>query len=362
MACDPSSRRGGGASGWLRRRGAVSTLARPCQRAAPPRIARACRSPARPACPNTAPRRLALGLMSGTSRDGIDAALLETDGQTFCAGGALDLGRLPGRLPPAPGRGDRRHRRHRAVERELTDRHAEAVEALLAKAGVPASDGARAGLPRAYGGARPGASLYPADRRRGRGWHGRPGSTWSPISAWPTWPRAGKGRRSRRTTIAPGRSGWTGRWPCSTWAGSATLPGWAAVRADPGVRYRSRERAVGRSGRRAHRPGLRRTRRAVRRGPGQPVRARRRMLAHPFFDRAPPKSLDRDDFTGDAVARLADADAAATLAAFHRRKRGRRAPASARAAAALAGHGRRPAQPDPDAHAGRAPGRAGRAG
>ncbi|MCA8883358.1 MAG: anhydro-N-acetylmuramic acid kinase [Rhodobacteraceae bacterium] len=38
-------------------------------------------------------------------------------------------------------------------------------------------------------------------------------------------------------------------------------------------------------------------------------------LAHPFFARRPPKSLDRDDFAGltDAVADLADADAAATL-------------------------------------------------
>ncbi|WP_207099556.1 anhydro-N-acetylmuramic acid kinase [Paracoccus shandongensis] len=40
-------------------------------------------------------------------------------------------------------------------------------------------------------------------------------------------------------------------------------------------------------------------------------------LAHPWFDRPPPKSLDRDQFTGlaAAVAPLADADAAATLVA-----------------------------------------------
>ncbi|MBV9571894.1 MAG: anhydro-N-acetylmuramic acid kinase [Alphaproteobacteria bacterium] len=41
-----------------------------------------------------------------------------------------------------------------------------------------------------------------------------------------------------------------------------------------------------------------------------------KMLAHPFFDRAPPKSLDRLDFTTDAVAQLSPEDGAATLTAF----------------------------------------------
>jgi anhydro-N-acetylmuramic acid kinase len=40
------------------------------------------------------------------------------------------------------------------------------------------------------------------------------------------------------------------------------------------------------------------------------------MLAHPFFARRPPKSLDRLDFGAEAVAALAPADGAATLAAF----------------------------------------------
>ncbi len=41
-----------------------------------------------------------------------------------------------------------------------------------------------------------------------------------------------------------------------------------------------------------------------------------RLLAHPFFDRPAPKSLDRDDFDPAPVEALSDADAAATLAAF----------------------------------------------
>jgi anhydro-N-acetylmuramic acid kinase len=40
------------------------------------------------------------------------------------------------------------------------------------------------------------------------------------------------------------------------------------------------------------------------------------LLAHPYFDRAPPKSLDRNAFSLAEVERLGDADGAATLAAF----------------------------------------------
>jgi anhydro-N-acetylmuramic acid kinase len=40
------------------------------------------------------------------------------------------------------------------------------------------------------------------------------------------------------------------------------------------------------------------------------------MLQHPYFDRAPPKSLDRLDFTTDAVMHLSAEDGAATLTAF----------------------------------------------
>ena len=42
----------------------------------------------------------------------------------------------------------------------------------------------------------------------------------------------------------------------------------------------------------------------------------RALLAHPFFSAPPPKSLDRNDFLGDAVENLATEDAAATLTAF----------------------------------------------
>ena len=79
----------------------------------------------------------ALGLMSGTSMDGIDAALLRTDGTAVLEWGpfltrpysAAFRARLAACLG---GRGETE-----AVERELTDLHAEAVEALLAQEGLP---------------------------------------------------------------------------------------------------------------------------------------------------------------------------------------------------------------------------------
>jgi len=40
------------------------------------------------------------------------------------------------------------------------------------------------------------------------------------------------------------------------------------------------------------------------------------MLANPYFDRPPPKSLDRDDFPVDALDRLSPADGAATLTEY----------------------------------------------
>src|SRR5262245_8028910 len=81
-----------------------------------------------------------LGLMSGTSLDGVDAALIRTDGHRKGETGAfLTVPYEPGfrqRLRASlGGKGD-----VAAVEAELTDLHAEAVTRLLADAGIGASD------------------------------------------------------------------------------------------------------------------------------------------------------------------------------------------------------------------------------
>lgn len=84
---------------------------------------------------------MALGLMSGTSMDGVDAALIRTDGETiFELGPALTIrydgifqNRIRRQLGRDPERGDDEAR---ALARDLTLRHVEAVTALLEKAGI----------------------------------------------------------------------------------------------------------------------------------------------------------------------------------------------------------------------------------
>src|ERR1700759_4548174 len=90
-----------------------------------------------------------IGLMSGTSLDGVDAALLDTDGEAIVRPGpgltipydnetrallraALDAARDVAQGAPVP---------HiiRDAERQLTEAHAEAVRALLARAKLQAA-------------------------------------------------------------------------------------------------------------------------------------------------------------------------------------------------------------------------------
>lgn len=256
-----------------------------------------------------------VGLMSGTSMDGIDAALVRTDGERrveplafvtipYADGFRAELRSCLGGKGPVE-----------AVERALTDAHADAVRRLLAEAGTEAAAVDLIGFH--------GHTIFhdPAQRR--------------------TW-QIGDGARLARATgiavvddfrtadVAAGGQGaplvplfhraladalprplavlniggvanvtWIGAGvddviACDTGPGNALVDDW--VLSGQGARYDSGG-SLAAAG-------------AVDEG------ALAALLAHPYFDLPAPKSLDRDAFDPAPVRGLSVADGAATLTAF----------------------------------------------
>jgi anhydro-N-acetylmuramic acid kinase len=264
---------------------------------------------------------LALGLMSGTSCDGVAAALLETDGlrQVLCG---------PALTRPYPDEFRTRLRRAlgdpaagAAIAPELTDLHAEAVAALLAKAGIAAravgvigfhgqtilhapqrrytlqvGDGAR--LARATG------IDVVCDFRSRDVAEGGEGAPFVPLFHWALaagLPRPlavlNLGGVGNVTWIGADRGDEPDLLAFDTGPGNGLIDDWMFKNTG---RHFDQDGAMARSGR-------------------ADAGAVARLMAEPYFDRPAPKSLDREHFAAAARAALAGlspADGAATLVAF----------------------------------------------
>ncbi|TFU03308.1 anhydro-N-acetylmuramic acid kinase [Polymorphobacter arshaanensis] len=267
---------------------------------------------------------LAVGLMSGTSMDGIDAALIRTDGHDLVAPLAFHSvaydepmrARLRGAIAaaltmerPAP------HAEIDAVARDQTLAHAAAVKALLAQAGVAAADVALVGFHGQTIAHRPdrrwtwqigdGALLA---RETGitvvhdfRCADVESGGQGAPLA--PAYHRALVSGFRSQGPVAVLNLGGVGNitwfagddWGSfDTGPGNALIDDW--VRAEAGLSHDAGG-ALAASGS-VHE---------------QVVAA---MADLPWFDLAPPKSLDRHDFSLGAARGLSLADGAATLTAF----------------------------------------------
>lgn len=258
----------------------------------------------------------ALGLMSGTSLDGIDAALLWTDGESVERAG-------PWRTEPyhdglrerlravLGGRGD-----VEGVARDLTDAHADAVEHLLHDADVQPHEVDVIGF---HGH----TILHEPDA--GRTWQigdGRRLAAATGIDVVADFRSAdmaagGQGaplaplyhRALSRDLTAPVAMLNVGGVANVTWIGGNgdgdilafdTGPGNAMI--DDWVR-RGTGGAMDGDG-------------ALARSGTVDAAALRALLDHRYFSQRPPKSLDRDDFSAAPVAGLSPADGAATLTRF----------------------------------------------
>lgn len=268
-------------------------------------------------------KMLAIGLMSGTSRDGIDAALIETDGEgharavTFHAmpyheGFRIRLAEACQRAMAMdkPGFEPLIH----SVEEEMTELHVEAVSDLLARSGHVAQDIAVIGFHGHTVAHRPewrwtwqigdapalaGAFGIPvvADLR---GADVAAGGQGAPLL--PVYHRALA--RDLAKPVAILNLGGVANITAIASDGSITAfdTGMASGLIDNWMQTHS-DRSFDENGATAAQGRVDDARLAA-------------MLANPWFDLPPPKSIDREAFTLDAVRGLGLEDGAATLTAF----------------------------------------------
>ncbi|MEX0808699.1 MAG: anhydro-N-acetylmuramic acid kinase [Dongiaceae bacterium] len=267
--------------------------------------------------PVSAPIR-AIGLMSGTSCDGIDAALIETDGERVLRTG-------PGLTKPydrpfaakltglMAGEGDAA-----AIEAELTRRHAELVRSLLDTARLQAGDVALVGFH--------GQTIRHEPGRR-RTWQIGDGPLLAALTGIdvindfrtadvaaggqgaplaPLYHAALAGGLERPlavlnlggvgnvTWIGTGSGGDDALLAFDTGPGNALIDDWCRARIGESCDRDGRLAASGHVD----------------------ERVLARLMDHSYFSAPAPKSLDRNDFTLDPARALSTADGAATLTAF----------------------------------------------
>jgi len=266
-----------------------------------------------------------IGLMSGTSLDGVDAALLESDGEAVARPGpgltvpydsetrallraALEEARAVAQGAPVP-------QSIREAEQRLTEVHAEAVKALLAKAGIGARDVALIGF-------------------HGQTILHRPERHW-------TW-QIGDGALLARLTGIDVINDFRSADVKAGGQGAPLMPLYHAVMArEAGLAEPVVVVNIGGVAQVTYikgdlvlafdtGPGNAPIDDWMHRHSGRPVDedgafaatgkvnddALDKMLTNAFFERVPPKSLDRMDFGMKAVEGLSPADGAATLTAF----------------------------------------------
>jgi anhydro-N-acetylmuramic acid kinase len=263
----------------------------------------------------------AIGLMSGTSADGVDAALIRADAERVHAfGPELSHPYDPAfreRLTACYG-GKQPADEIAAVERELTERHAAAVLALLAKAGLTPAEIEIVGFH--------GQTIHHAPDQR-RTWQIGDGALLAKLTGIDVV------NDFRSADVAAGGQG-APLVPVFHQALAASLPPEikrpVAILNIGGV---ANVTWIGRDGSLLAfdtGPGNALIDDWAQRHQGQPVDlggalARQgridedvlaELLSHPFFDQKAPKSLDRNAFHSTLADRLSPADGAATLTAF----------------------------------------------
>ncbi|KAA0681693.1 anhydro-N-acetylmuramic acid kinase [Azospirillum brasilense] len=256
-----------------------------------------------------------VGLMSGTSMDGIDAALVRTDGERrveplafvtipYADGFRTDLRSCLGGKGPVE-----------AVERALTDAHADAVRRLLAEAGTEAAAVDLIGFH--------GQTIFhdPAQRRTWQIGDGARLAQATGIAVVNDFRTADVAAGGQGAPLVPlfhqaladalprplavlniggvANVTWIGAGEdaviaCDTGPGNALVDDW--VLSGQGARYDSGGALAARG--------------------NVDEAALTALLAHPYFEQPAPKSLDRDAFDPAPVRGLSLEDGAATLTAF----------------------------------------------